>query len=158
MPNEIHHLHADMHNPRKKTIRGVSHDTIISLYVNDKLSTEEIASKVGCTRQRIGQVLRQNGINVVAQGRRTREERAKARAEENHKLFIKKKEDVVKEKARARAAADALKFRDWRLLWEQDKTIVEIALFDGGALEAVRAQIYRLRERYGWFPARRPRG
>lgn len=137
-----------------RKVKGVSFRVIRAMFLKDRLTLTQIATHVGCSFQRIGQVLREMGVDAVTIGRARRKETAQLRRAQNSikKEFEREKSRRLKEKNRK--SANLEKYRAWLVLWREGLRVSEIAVRHGISTPHASVVINRLRRRYGWFPLR----
>ena len=135
----------------ERKLNGVTYTTIKQWFEVDRRSTQAIAQTLGCTRQRVSQVLRAQGVDVSTIGSEIRHSNISRRmASRALKLQLGRIE-----KQSHRREAKEQKYQQMIWLWGQGKSSTQIAAATKRKVATVREAIRRLRLRYGWFPKRK---
>lgn len=140
--------------PSKK-VMGVSYASVVQMFINDQLTTHDIALKLGCTHQRISQVLTAMGVRPILHSRVIRAAKlCESRANRAQLIAAEKKRRKARREEQ-QLAFDRERHCRARLLWDEGTTIQKIALHLGITTSNASVIIARMRAKYGWFPHRR---
>ena len=129
-----------------KSLKGVSYETIREWYLEKGIPTSKIADGLGCSRQRVAQVLRLQGVNVSKVGQGIRAKNIQFR-QLNRQAGL--PQNAHAEARRLKEAT--VNYQEMRTWWDDGKSFAEIAELSGKNVGAIREAIYRLRRKYGWF-------
>ncbi len=139
----------------RASINGVPYDQILRSFLVGRKTTAEIAADIGCTHQRVGQIIKLFGVNVFRVGQEIRNERIKIQAAERKARKMREKLTAKAALRTTRRNAAEERFAELRLRWDDGQTIHDIAAALGRTPGAIAETIRRLRAKYGWFPRRR---
>ena len=147
--------HKEYYSGRR--VKGVSYARIRRLFSKGKLTAADIAARADCTVARIGQVLREMGLDALAQGQTIRLQRIRARKAAREASDSKEKTRKLRERDRERKIGLQRRYSAWLDLWGVGYGVAEIARKNGVSTQVASVTIIRLRTRYGWFPQKAQR-
>lgn len=122
---------------------------------NQGLSTYEIAEQVGASNSYVSNVLKAHGVEVHKMALERLHAQKEATALERQALQADRAAKNREARAQKNQQIAEEKYRYWRQLWDEGKTMNEMAEILGRKPTVVPIQIRLLRLRYGWFPHRR---